>query len=342
MIQIHEMQAFLEQLENKIADELEGQELDFKQWEDNFKDMMKILVRAVVSFANAGEGTVIVGVRERVKGCEKAIQGVPRDVDILGIQKSIYDQTEPHITVMIQEIPVEYGTGRLLAIRVFPGMPPYTTSDGAGWIRVGKENKPLTGSRRREMMESMGYHDPTAATLSESWNEVYSPAALERLREMMSMENAPLELRRMRDEDILQAIGALKEGKMTVAGLLMAGKASVIEKYVPFHRWSFRKMVSDTEYTVRDEGNDAIPIALRELERYINHGDRIPASGIQEISPDRHPRRNHECVCPSGLPCSRRGDGETLPGRNDCQQSRRADRWNHAGEYPASCSGIPQ
>ena len=82
MIQIHEMPTFLEQLENKIADELEGQELDFKQWEDNFKDMMKILVRAVVSFANAGEGTVIAGVKERVRGCGQAIQGVPRDVDI--------------------------------------------------------------------------------------------------------------------------------------------------------------------------------------------------------------------------------------------------------------------
>ena len=74
MIQISEIPALLEQLEDHIADDLEGQELDFKQWEDNFKEMMKILVRAVVSFANAGEGLVIVGVRERVKGCERAVR----------------------------------------------------------------------------------------------------------------------------------------------------------------------------------------------------------------------------------------------------------------------------
>ena len=247
MIQIRDIPGLLEQLENKIADELEGQELDFKQWEDNFKEMMKILVRAVVSFANAGEGMVIAGVKERVKGCEKAILGVPRSVDALSVQRSIYDNTEPHITVRIQEVPVEYGTGRLLAIQVFPGMPPYTTSDGAGWIRVGKENKPLTGSRRREMMESMGYHDATAAVIEEQWKEVYSPAALERLREMMSQETAPLELQRMSDEDLLQSIGALKEGRMTIAGLLMVGKSQFIEKYVPCHRWAFRRMTSDTE-----------------------------------------------------------------------------------------------
>lgn len=286
MIQIRDIPALLGQLENKIADELEGQELDFKQWEDNFKEMMKILVRAVVSFANAGEGMVIVGVKERVKGCEKAILGVPRSVDALSVQRSIYDNTEPHITVRIQEVPVEYGTGRLLAIQVFPGMPPYTTSDGAGWIRVGKENKPLTGSRRREMMESMGYHDATATVIEEHWKEVYSPAALERLREMMSQETAPLELQRMSDEDLLQSIGALKEGRMTIAGLLMVGKSQFIEKYVPCHRWAFRRMVSDTEYTARDEGNDAIPLALWELERYIEADNPVSTLEIGFLHPE--------------------------------------------------------
>ena len=286
MILMNEIPALLEQLKNHIADDLEGQELDFKQWEDNFKEMMKILVRAVVSFANAGEGIVIVGVKERVKGYEHAILGIPREVDPLGVQKSIYDQTEPHITVRIQEIPVEYGTGRILAIQVFPGMPPYTTSDGAGWIRLGKENKPLTGSRRREMMESMGYHDATASVISESWKDAYSPAALERLREMMAEESAPQELLRMSDRDLLQAIGALKESRLTVAGLLMAGKSQLIEKYVPCHRWAFRKMASDTEYTVRDEGSDAIPLALRELERYIDADNPVSTLEIGFLHPE--------------------------------------------------------
>lgn len=286
MIQTSEIPALLKRLESNIADDIEGQELDFKQWEENFKEMMKILVRAVVSFANAGEGLVIVGVKERVKGCEKAILGVPRDVDIMGVQKSIYDQTEPHITVGIQEIHVEYGTGRVLAIQVFPGMPPYTTSDGAGWIRVGKESRPLTGSRRREMMESMGYHDATAVFISENWKEAYSPAALERLREMMAEESAPLEMQRMSDGDLLQAIGALKEERFTVAGLLMAGKTRLIEKYVPCHRWAFRKMTSDTEYTIRDEGNEAIPLALRELERYIDADNPVSTLEIGFLHPE--------------------------------------------------------
>ena len=93
-----------------------------------------------------------------------------------------------------------------------------------------KENRPLTGSRRREMMESMGYHDATASVISESWKEAYSPAALERLREMMAEESAPQELLNMSDEDLLQAIGALREGKLTVAGLLMTGKPGPLQR----------------------------------------------------------------------------------------------------------------
>ncbi len=286
MLAINDIPDLLNQLETRIADDLEGQELDFKQWEENIREMIRILVRSVVSFANAGEGMIIVGVKERTKGKEKAILGVPRDIDILDLQKSIYDKTEPHITVKIQDIWVEYGTGRLLAIQVFPGMPPYTTSDGAGWKRVGKDSKPLTGSLRREMMEQMGYHDLTATFIAVNWNEIYSPAAMERLREMMAQESAPMEMQRMNDEDLLQSVGALKDGKLNIAGLLMIGKPSLIEKYVPCHRWAFRKMTSDTEYAVRDEGNDAIPIALREIERYIEADNPVSTLEVGFLHPE--------------------------------------------------------
>ena len=89
MIHISEIRALLEQFESRIADDREGQELDFKQQEENFKEMMKILVRAMVSFANAGEGIIIIGVKEGIKDCKKAILSVPRVVDPLSVQKIV-------------------------------------------------------------------------------------------------------------------------------------------------------------------------------------------------------------------------------------------------------------
>ena len=275
MRQLSEIPALLEQLDEHTADDLEDQELDFKEWKGLIRDMIRVLVKAVVSFSNAGEGLVVAGIRDRVVGRSEAIRGVPQDIDILQLQRSIYDNTEPHITVRITEIPVEYGTGRILAVQVFPGMPPYTTSEGTGWIRVGKDSVPLTGSKQREMMESMGYHDATSSYISERWQEACSPAAMECLREMMAREAAPDDLRLMSDQDLLQSIGALRDGRLTIAGLLMAGRPQLIEQYVPCYRWAFRKMVTDTEYSLRAEGNDAIPVALKEIERFIEADNPI-------------------------------------------------------------------
>ncbi len=275
MIQLNEIDAILEALDHHTADDLESGELDFKEWKGMIRDIIRTLTKAVVSFANAGEGVIIAGVKDRVVGREKAILGVPHEIDILRLQKSIYDNTEPHITVRIVEHAVQYGTGRLLIIQVFPGMPPYTTSEGTGWVRVGKDSVPLTGSRQRDMLESMGYHDVTAACVPERWQDAVSPAAMECLRDMMATESAPDDMRRLSNQDLLTSVGAIREGKLTIAGLLMAGRSPLIEKHVPCYRWAFRKMLSDTEYAVRAEGTDAIPIALREIERYIESDNPI-------------------------------------------------------------------
>ena len=73
MLAINDIPDLLNQLETKIADDLEGQELDFKRWEENIREMIRILVRSVVSFANAGEGMIIVGVDANY---QKVVKGI--------------------------------------------------------------------------------------------------------------------------------------------------------------------------------------------------------------------------------------------------------------------------
>ncbi|UTW70476.1 hypothetical protein KHA80_08655 [Anaerobacillus sp. HL2] len=51
--------------------------------------------------------------------------------------------------------------------------------------------------------------------------------------------------------------------------MLLVGKPEAISKFIPQYKWSFRKMISDTDYSHRDDGTHAIPVALYELERYI-------------------------------------------------------------------------
>ena len=83
---------------------------------------------------------------------------------------------------------------------------------------------------------------------------------MEKIREIMRTENAPTTLGNKTDEDLLNSIGAIKENKFTFGGLLIVGKNEALDRYIPSNGWDFRRMRSSTDYSVKDGGNNAIPI----------------------------------------------------------------------------------
>lgn len=271
MLSKNEIIGLLDLLEHQIADDLESQQLDFKQWiERSFEDNIKLMIKMAVCMANGGGGSIVFGVADKVKGRANAILGIPSDVDTTVLQKRIYEKTDPHLTVIFEDIQVPEGTQRLLVMNIFPGMPPYTTTDGAATIRQGKDCLPFTGTLRRQMIETSSDMDLTSELVFEDWNDLFSPSAMERVREIMARENVNNPLLALSDEDLLISIGALKGGYLTKGALLLIGKPAAIARILPQHKWSFRKMTSDVEYTLRDDGTHALPVALYELERYIS------------------------------------------------------------------------
>lgn len=271
MLSKNEIIGLLDLLENQIADDLESQQLDFKQWnERSLEDNIKLMIKMAVCMANGGGGSIIFGVADKVKGRAKSIFGIPIEIDATVLQKRIYEKTDPHLTVDFEDIHVPEGTQRLLIMNIFAGMPPYTTTDGSATIRQGKDCLPFTGTLRRQMIEASSEQDITAELVFEDWKELFSPSAMERVREIMAKDNMNNPLLELADEDILVSLGALKDKYLTKGALLLVGKPTAIARIIPQHKWSFRKMTSDVEYTVRDDGTHALPVALYELERYIN------------------------------------------------------------------------
>lgn len=123
MISKEEVQILLDKLETSIADELESQQLDFKQWiTRSFDDNIKLMLKMAVCMANGGGGSVVFGVADKVKGRSNAILGVPKDIDPTVFQKRIYEKTDPHLTPVFEDITVPEGSTRLLLMNVFPGM----------------------------------------------------------------------------------------------------------------------------------------------------------------------------------------------------------------------------
>lgn len=269
MRNLHEIHALLDELEHQPADSLEGQNLDFKQWDPrSMNTAVKAVVQMAVCMANGGGGTVVFGVDDKVVGRAKAILGVPPDVDVNRLKKAVYDSTDPKMTPVFQELSLPEGTGRLIAMQVYPGIPPYTDTSGQGTIRIGKECQPLTGTLRRKIMVETGETDFTSAEVPGAVETLISASAMERLREAAAREKAPEDLLQKSDQDLLGAIGLIRGGRLLRAGLLLVGNTDAIRKDFPGYVWTHLRMAGDTDYADRGDGYDAFPVGLdRILER---------------------------------------------------------------------------
>ena len=266
MRELSEIRLLLDKLEHQPADALEDQDLDFKEWNTrSMADAISMTIEMAICMANGGGGTVVFGVNDKAIGRKQAILGVPPEVDMNRLKKAVYDSTDPRLTPVFQELIVPEGTGRLIVMQVYPGLPPYTDTQGRGKIRVGKDCQPLTGTLRRGIMVETGETDFTAISVSDPVESLISAAAMERLREAARRENAPEDLLNKTDLDLLTALDLLRNGQLLRAGIFLAGTKDAIRKYFPGYIWTYLRMETDIHYSNRADGYDALPVALERI-----------------------------------------------------------------------------
>ncbi len=165
-------------------------------------------------------------------------------------------------------------------LQVHAGMPPYTDTKGNGKIRVGKDCQPLTGSMRRQAMAGTGESDITAIEVPGQIADLVSAAAMERLRGIAAQEQAPAELLRKSDAELLGSIGLIRRGQLTRGGLLLVGKEQAIAEVFAGYAWIYLHMQTDTAYDERADGRDCIAVALeRIVGRIMPHN---PLTTIQQ------------------------------------------------------------
>lgn len=261
-----EIDSVLNRLDHHAAHDLSSQNLDFRELDPRFRNQsIRTVVASAVCMANGGGGTVVFGIADNAIGRDRAILGVPYNVFVHDLAPEVYDRTDPRLTPVFEELTVPEGTGRLILMHVHPGIPPYTDTAGRGTIRVGKDCKPLTGTRRTKLLEESGQHDYTAVTIDAPLAKLVSPAAMETLREAAKADRAPADLLRLGDIDLLQAIGVVHDGKPTRAAVLLAGSPDAVRDHIPGFVWIHLRMSSNTEYTDRADGCHAIAVALARL-----------------------------------------------------------------------------
>ncbi len=256
--------ALLPSLETQRAQDLENETLDFKECATGEK-LRELTRDMAICLGNASGGTVVFGVREKVIGCDQAISGIEFGPDMDALNASLYDSIDPKLTVQFEWL--EFRSRRLLLMHVYPSTPPYTTTSGKGWVRVGKDCKPLTGSLLRQLRDKTGLNDPTSGVVPlDDLTKTLSSAALEILRRELKAMRVPSDLMDCSDFDLCSKLGIFKNGKLTFGGLVTAGSDDVIATYAPHHEWKYSRMRSDTEYeTPPVSGRECILVALDKI-----------------------------------------------------------------------------
>jgi ATP-dependent DNA helicase RecG len=255
--------ALLDQLEGHIADDLESSHLDFKP-SHGPKEDLKIACEYAVCFANAGGGVVIFGVTDKAQGRARAIQGTHgHDVDVF--KRGIYDGTRPGIEAEVFELLVPEGTGKLLVMRVPEGMQkPYGTAAGLFKQRVGKNCMPLDRVVFQRAQVASAALDWSGEAAQGVALPDLDPLQIERARQVLRSKAPSSGLLDLPDAEFLQGLEAVRDGRVTHAGLLLFARREVLARCCP--QAQFHYVLHDSETTVARNDIERLPL-LEAVER---------------------------------------------------------------------------
>ncbi|MBM4086579.1 MAG: hypothetical protein FJ272_17485, partial [Planctomycetes bacterium] len=219
-----------------------------------------------VGIGNAGGGWLIMGVTDRVP--RRVIpQPVPPDDEIARTRESVADSAQIHIE--IEAVPTRDGLALVCRIPSRPRGMPFHTRDGKYLIRLGEGLRGMTLAELDAIRREAG-GELTAATVPGTLADLISPSGMEELRGLMAEVGAPPELVKQTDRDLLRSLDMIgSDGRLRVAGLLLAGKPEAIHAHVPYAQWQFFRMRSDTEYDLSERGLDCFPVALKRLRQLV-------------------------------------------------------------------------
>ena len=212
-------------------------------------------IEAVVCMANHQGGVLLVGVEDdgSVTGLHPYHQTSPQAVAAF-----IASRIVPPLTVEVNFVNLQEGMMAVLAIPAVRS--PISTSDGKLLIRY-LDSRGRPGCRPLYPHELTGWRaDRGAADFSfmpipeASWTD-FDAIEFARLRRLVEENRGDKVLLELGDEEIARALGLVSPDfttqKPTVAGLLLVGKESALQKYLPAHEVAFQ-VLRGTEVIVNE------------------------------------------------------------------------------------------
>lgn len=194
--------------------DLESAELDFKAQPHSKPDSIRLLVDASICFANAGGGTVVMGVANSTVGPDAFIGC---DLDAVTVQRRIHELTEP--ALMVGARVATFGGVDLLVIDVLQSFEVHADKQGRSTRRLGTDCLPVTPQEHRRLREERLGIDWSGQRSNRSVADI-SPLALSAARDALArVEDDRRPLAALSDDDLLRALGVVDpDGELLRAG----------------------------------------------------------------------------------------------------------------------------
>jgi ATP-dependent DNA helicase RecG len=205
------------------------------------------IYEVVVCFANSSGGTLLLGVENdgRITGARHR-HGITTDPH--KIRAAVFNNTVPPVNTRVSILTTEGGT--VIVIEVDPYPEVCATREGKALRRVvgidGPECIPFYPHEHMSRRSDLGLADYSSVRIEgATWRDL-DPLEIERLRQTIRRRRGEPALLDLDDRELVKALRLVTSDSAdlvpNVAGMLLVGRQSAIEKYLPTHEVAFQAL----------------------------------------------------------------------------------------------------
>jgi ATP-dependent DNA helicase RecG len=172
--------------------------------------------------------------------------------------------------------------GRLLLVRVPRGpAPPYGTAAGLYQVRVGKSCMPYSPEAFQRRQVALGAIDWSAQPAEGLGLNALDGVEIARLRNTLESLRPQSPLLALSDQELLAAIGAVRDGELTRAGLLLLGKRTVLARVLPQHEVIYLYEPTPLDIGFREDLKASLLYVVQRTQELIQHPGRNPVRTLR-------------------------------------------------------------
>jgi len=238
-----------EEFEILLNADKETEHLEFKEAKNsfNFDSGTHSLCGYCIALANEGGGKLFLGVSDKLP---REVVGTNAFLSIKNVKMSLFNKI--HRRIELEEF--FYNSKRILVFKI-PSRPIGEPLEFGGnyLMRLGDSLVPMTPDQFKKITKE-SEHDYSSKTINQASFGDLSGEAITELRKLLNNSGRvdKKDIGQFNDQQLLTDLGLVKDGKITIAALVLLGKGNSLKKFLPYAEIRFGYKTNGSEIRNQD------------------------------------------------------------------------------------------